>query len=105
LFESGANADSDFSILTIDSYRRIGATKAHEAFADALRLFSGGLPPTDVDERISTLNTLPDDAFREIDIRFYKATGNGQLETALARFIRENRDELARVLDEEPKEV
>jgi hypothetical protein len=99
LFESGANGDSDFAVLTIDGYRRIGLTEAYAAFAEALRLFPGGLPPTDVEERIAALSALPEDAFDEIDIRYYRAVGDGKLEASLARFIRENKEELAQVLE------
>jgi hypothetical protein len=99
LFESGANGDSDFAVLTIDGYRRIGLPEAYAAFADALKLFPGGLPPTVVEERIAALRALPDDAFGEMDLRYYRAVGDGKLEACLARFIRENSKELARVLE------
>lgn len=99
LFESGANGDSDFAVLTIDGYRRIGLPEAYAAFADALRLFPSGLPPTDVDERIAALSALPDDAFREMNIHYYRAVREGKLEASLAQFIRENKEELAQVLE------
>jgi hypothetical protein len=99
LFEGSYNSDSDYSVVAIDSYRRIGMTEACAAFADALRQFPCGLPPTEVEERNAALAALPDDAFDEMNIRYYGATEEGKLEASLAQFIRENKEELARVLE------
>jgi hypothetical protein len=96
LFEGDFRGDPGF-VYTAAAYHRIGAFRAYEAFQDAIRQFPGGLLPTEVSQRLRVYESIPAERWDEIAGRYYDATKD--TEGCLARFIREHRDDYARVLE------
>jgi len=88
LFEGDFSGDPGF-VYTAAAYQRIGASRAYEAFQDAIRQFPGGVLPADIDERLRAYESLPKATWDQIERRYYDAAKD--TETCLARFIREHR--------------
>jgi hypothetical protein len=103
LFESDLPGDPDYS-LAADSYERIGCEPATDAFRQAMNLFPGGRPPRDCDERLLIYRSGTPELRGPIDQQFFRASD--QVVPALARYIRQHREDYARLEEErrKPKE-
>jgi Domain of unknown function (DUF4375) len=94
LFEGNFKGDPEFA-LTAEAYRAIGCAEAAEAFQEALDLFPGGRPPTDIEERLKRYRKGRGDGRGKIDDRFFEA--DGAIERCLASYIRSHREVFERL--------
>ncbi len=93
LFEGDFNGDPGF-ILTAAALRRIGCAEAAEAFEQALSLFHGNCPPSNIEDRLKIYQSISETERERINRKFWDA-GN-ELQAKLAAFIRANAQELQR---------
>jgi hypothetical protein len=98
LLEGDVPGDPDLS-MTVDAYERVGCGPAVEAFHMVMNLFPDGKPPRDRDSRLEIYRSGSAERRGEIDRKFFKIYD--ALIPALARYIRQNADDLRR-LEESP---
>jgi len=91
LFEGNFNGDPGF-VYTAAALRKIGCQARAEAFEDALALFPSNTPPTDLQERLTIYQKVPESERNRIDHKFWRAEAD--MVARLAAFIRDNRNQL-----------
>jgi hypothetical protein len=99
LFESNFNGDPGYR-KTADAYERIGAVKSYAAFQDALALFPGNSPPSDIDRRLKIYQSHPKEVRDKINGRFWADADEAK--RLLAQFIRSRSSEFCEFLTAQP---
>ena len=91
LFSANIEGDPGYE-LTAQAFEAIDCKSCATAFREAMALFPGGKPPLDLDERRAALRKFPENAFDELDSRFYSAGQfhSRELEQKLALYIRKH---------------
>jgi len=96
LFEGTFKGDPGF-VLTAAAFRRIRCAEAAEAFEEALALFPGNRPPSNIEARLEIYQSVPELERRRIDTKFCDSAGD--LRAKLAAFIRANARDLEHPAD------
>jgi hypothetical protein len=90
LFEGNFKGDPYFA-KTATAFKTIKASKCAEAVQEALKLFPESKPPQDINKRLTIYQAIPAEKRVAIDRKFFSESK--EINTILAKYIRENRTE------------
>jgi hypothetical protein len=96
LLEGDFNGDPGFT-YTAAAFKAIGAEDCYRSFQDVMRCFPDGRLPSDIPVRIARYESIPLSRRDQIDESFW-AEESRDVPSLLARYIRQHRSEIARLL-------